>query len=266
MPTAASSAERARAICRAAAVLLWTTVVAAGLLAAWAPALVAPAAGEAWRSRTRRRAMRIWGKGLMACAGVRVAAEGVPPPLGALVVSNHLTYMDIAAVGSVAPVVFVSKAEVRRWPFVGFVAALGGTVFVDRSRRRDVVRVLRGMNEALARGDRVLVFPEATSTDGSTIRPLKPALLAGAAERNNPVYWMTISYRTPPGSPTARERVCWWQGIGFVPHVMGLFGLRRAYCAIRFCDAPVRARCRKELASTLRAEMLRRFEPVDSWR
>ena len=210
--------------------------------------------------------MRIWGKGMMACAGVRVAAEGVPPPLGALVVSNHLTYMDIAAVGSVAPVVFVSKAEVRRWPFVGFVAALGGTVFVDRSRRRDVVRVLRGMKEALARGDRVLVFPEATSTDGSTIRPLKPALLAGAAERNSPVYWMTISYRTPPGSPTARERVCWWQGIGFVPHVMGLFGLERAYCAIRFCDAPVRARCRKELASTLRAEMLRRFEPVDSWR
>ena len=209
--------------------------------------------------------MRIWGKGVMTCTGVRIATDGVPPPLGALVVSNHLTYLDIAAVGSVAPVVFVSKAEVRRWPFLGFVAALGGTVFVDRSRRRDVVRVLGGMSEALARGDRVLVFPEATSTDGSTIRPLKPALLAGAAERNSPVYWMTISYRTPAGSPTARERVCWWQGIGFVPHVLGLLGLKRAYCAIRFCDAPVRARCRKELASTLRAEMLRRFEPVDSW-
>ena len=210
--------------------------------------------------------MRIWGMGMMACAGVRVAAEGVPPPLGALVVSNHLTYLDIAAVGSVAPVVFVSKAEVRRWPFVGLVAALGGTVYVDRSRKRDVIRVLRGMKEALARGDRVLVFPEATSTDGSTIRPLKPALLASAAESNSPVYWMTISYRTPAGSPTARERVCWWQGTGFVAHALGLFGLRRVYCAIRFCDAPVRARCRKALASALRAEMLRRFEPVDSWR
>ena len=209
--------------------------------------------------------MRIWGKGLMTCTGVRVAADGVPPPRGALVVSNHLTYMDIAAVGSVVPVVFVSKAEVRSWPFLGFVAALGGTVFVDRSRRRDVVRVLRGMKEALASGDRVLVFPEATSTDGSTIRPLKPALLAGAAERNSPVYWMTISYCTPPGSPTARDRVCWWQDVGFVTHALGLLGLRRVYCAIRFCDAPVRATCRKTLASTLRAEMLQRFEPVDSW-
>lgn len=265
MPTAASFAERPRAICRAAAVALWTTAVAAGLLAAWAPTLAAPAAGAAWRSRIRRRAMRIWGKGLMTCTGVRVVADGTAPPTGALIVSNHLTYLDIAAVGSVAPVVFVSKAEVRRWPFLGFVAALGGTVFVNRSRRRDVVRVLCGINEALARGDRVLVFPEATSTDGSTIRPLKPALLAGAAERNSPVYWMTISYRTPAGSPTARERVCWWQSIGFVPHVLGLLGLRRVYCTIRFCDAPVRASCRKELASTLRAEMLRRFEPVDSW-
>lgn len=198
----------------------------------------------------------------MLATGVRVSAEGTPPPEGVLAVSNHLGYLDIAAVNSVAPMVFVSRADVRRWPFWGAMAALGGTVFLDRARKRDVIRARRGMEAALGRGDRVLVFPEATTSDGSTIRPLKPALLAGAAERNMPVYWLTISYRTPPGSPSARDRVCWWQEIGFVPHVLALFGLRRVYCTIRFGDAALRATHRKELAAALHTRMLQRFQPV----
>lgn len=254
--------EWPRAIRRTVAVFLLTSAVATAMLAAWAPTLAMRAAGPGLRSRIRRHAQRAWGRGMMLATGVRVSAEGTPPPEGALVVSNHLGYLDIAAVNSVAPMVFVSRADVRRWPFWGAMAALGGTVFVDRARKRDVIRVRRDMEAALQRGDRVLVFPEATTSDGSTIRPLKPALLAAAAERNMPVYWLTLSYRTPPGGPSARDRVCWWQGVGFVPHALALFGLKRVYCTIRFGDAPVRATHRKELAVALRTRMLRRFEPV----
>ncbi len=254
--------EWPRAIWRTAVVFLLTSAVATALLAACAPTLAMRAAGPGLRARTRRRAQRTWGRGMMLATGVRVAAEGTPPPEGSLVVSNHLGYLDIAAVNSVAPMVFVSRADVRRWPFWGAMAALGGTVFVDRARKRDVIRVRHDMEAALQRGDRVLVFPEATTSDGSTIRPLKPALLAAAAERNAPVYWMTLSYRTPPGSPSARDRVCWWQGVGFVPHALALFGLKRVHCTIRFGDAPVRATHRKELAVALRTRMLQRFEPV----
>lgn len=254
--------EWLRAICRTVAVFLFTSAVATAMLAAWAPTLAMRAAGPPLRSRVRRRAQRAWGRGMMLATGVRVSTEGVPPPEGILVVSNHLGYLDIAAVNSVAPMVFVSRADVRRWPFWGAMAALGGTVFVDRARKRDVIRVRRDMEAALQRGDRVLVFPEATTSDGSTIRPLKPALLADAAERKLPVYWLTLSYRTPPGGPSARDRVCWWQGVGFVPHALALFGLKRVHCTIRFGDAPVRASHRKELAVALRTRMLQRFEPV----
>lgn len=254
--------EWLRAIRRSVVVFLWTTAVAGAMLAAWAPTLAMGAAGPPLRSRIRRRAQRAWGRGMMLAIGVRVSTEGTPPPEGVLVVSNHLGYLDIAAVNSVAPMVFVSRADVRRWPFWGAMAALGGTVFVDRTRKRDVIRVRRDMEAATQRGDRVLVFPEATTTDGSTIRPLKPALLAGAAERNMPVYWLTLSYRTPPGNPSARDRVCWWQAVGFVPHALALFGLTRVYCTIRFGDAPVRATHRKELAVALRTRMLQRFKPV----
>ena len=118
------------------------------------------------------------------------------------------------------------------------------------------------MGAALARGDSVIVFPEATSTAGDTILPLKAALLADAAEHGSPVYWLTVSYRTPAGGPAARDRVCWWGDMGFVPHVLGLFALRRIDCTVRFGDAPVRSPDRKAMAAELRRAMLRRFEPV----
>ena len=198
----------------------------------------------------------------MRVLGVRVTTVGNAPPPGVLVVSNHLSYLDIVALASVVPMVFVAKAEIRRWPFWGPMAALGGTVFVDRSRKRDVISVLGVMCQALDRGDTVIVFPEATSTQGATILPLKPALLAAAAASRDPVYWLTVTYRTPPGSQSARDRVCWWGDVGFVPHCVGLFALTRVHCTIRFGSAPIRSADRKALAAALRSAMLRRFEPV----
>ena len=240
-----------------------TTAVVCLMLAARLPTLVQPRSGPARRAKSRRRAMHRWGRGMMLATGVRVTTEGKAPPEGVLIVSNHLSYLDIAVLASVVPMVFVSKAGVRRWPFWGFMAALGGTVFVDRSRKRDVVPALARIGRALDRDDRVIVFPEATSTKGATILPFKPALLAAAAANGKPVHWMTLTYRTPPGSPPARDRVCWWGDMGFVPHALALFALRRVHCTVRFGDAPVRSTDRKALAVALRNAMLERFEPVD---
>lgn len=201
---------------------------------------------------------------MMRVCSVRVVTEGPKPPPGSLVVSNHLGYLDIPALGSVVPMVFVAKASLRRWPYWGFAAAQGGTIFVRRGTKRDVLRVRREMRTAQVRGSRVIVFPEATSTAGETILPLKAALLADAASEEAPVYWLTVSYRTPPGGPAARDRVCWWGDIGFVPHVLGLFALRRIHCTVRFGDNPVRSADRKAMAVELRRAMLQRFEPVGS--
>lgn len=198
----------------------------------------------------------------MRVMGVRIVTEGRPPPAGALIVSNHLGYLDIPMLDSVAPMVFVARADLRRWPFWGPMATVGGTIYVDRATKRDVLRVRREMGEAMARGDRVILFPEATSTAGDTILPFKPALLADAAAGRTPVHWLTVSYRTPPEGAAARDRVCWWGDAGFLPHVLGLFALRRVDCTVRFGDAPLRSADRKALAIDLRSAMLERFEPV----
>jgi len=250
---------------RSLAVAAWTSAVAAMLLLSLLPTILRSRSGAAARVRARRTARHIWGRGLMRLLNVRVVTEGRPHPAGALVVSNHLGYLDIPVLNSVMPMVFVARADLRRWPFWGAMATLGGTIYVDRATKRDVLRVRREMREVLALGDSVIIFPEATSTGGETILPLKPALLADAAARGSPVYWLTLSYRTPPGGPAARDRVCWWGDSAFAPHVFGLFAVRRVDCIVRFGDTPVRRPDRKALARELGRRMLAGFQPVGRW-
>lgn len=259
---------RVLAWCRAGARVLavggWTTFRAALLFCAWVPTLFG-GSRTVRRAAVRRRAIGTWGSGMMRVIGVRVAVEGKTPPGGILLVSNHMGYLDIPVLASVVPMVFVAKAELRHWPFWGYIASLGGTIYVDRSTKRDVLRVRREMREALARGDRVLVFPEGTSTGGEAILPFKPALLADAAAEQTPVYWATVTYRTPPDGPPARNWVSWGTDLGFVPHLLRLFTLPRVHCTLRFGEAPVRSRDRKALAAELRSAMIERFEPAGGW-
>ena len=249
-------------VARGLAILSWTAAMATLLLVFWLPTVFRPHSGAVLRARARRRLKSVWARGLMLVARVRVVTAGQPPPAGALVVSNHLSYLDIPVLDSVMPMVFVARADLRRWPFWGPMASLGGTIYVDRATRRDILRVRREMGEAMARGDSVIVFPEATTTGGDTMLPFKPALLADAAEACFPVYWLTLSYRTPPDGPAARDQVCWWGDTHFLPHVLGLFALRRVECTMRFGDAPLRAGNRKVLAADLRKAMLGDFKPV----
>ncbi len=255
------AASSVRAALRVPALFAWTASAAAALAAAWFPTLAARS-GPARRARVRRAVHRAWGRGALAILGVRVERSGTPPPAGHLVVSNHLSYLDIIVLGSLLPVVFVSKSEVRNWPFVGLVATMAGTIYIDRSRKRDALRVLAKMQTALDRGDAVVIFPEATSTDGATILPFRSSLLAGAARAGTPVRWLTLSYRTPPGAPAARDRVCWWGDAGFTGHFLRLCGLPRIACTVHFGESAVRADDRKALGMRLRDAMMRKFQPV----
>ena len=255
---------------KVAVIVGWTATMAAFVVLAWALVPGRRRRSAARRARIRRWACRLWGRGILLALGVRCSVEGTVPPPGTLVVSNHLSYLDIPVLASVLPVVFVSKADVRRWPFWGLVATIGGTVFIDRTRRQDTVQALAGMRRAFDRGDGVAVFPEATSTSGATILPFKPSLLADAAARRTPVHWATIWYGIPGTGDTgkddtgsgARNRVCWWGDMSFLPHVAGMCAVKRIHCRVRLCDSPIRGDDRKVLASALRRAMLREFEPV----
>lgn len=200
--------------------------------------------GQAWRSRI----FRTWARSLCALSGMRITVRGVPPPAPCLLVSNHLSYMDIVLLGSQVGVVFVSKAEVAHWPVIGFVSSAVGTIFVRRGERRDLPEVNARIAAALARGERVVVFPEGTSSGGDVVLPFKPSLLEPAASGGYPVYCAALGYRTAPGAPPASEAVCWWRDMPFGNHVLGLLRMTHFHAALEFDPQAHRGQDRKELA------------------
>src|SRR5579884_432213 len=120
-------------------------------------------AGESDSARQRAEWMREWCATAMRRLGVELQVVGKPPESG-LIVSNHLSYLDIFAYGTVMPCVFVSKSEVRDWPVFGKLTTMAGTVYVDRKRRSGTRDANAGIRKALDEGLRVVVFAEGTSS------------------------------------------------------------------------------------------------------
>lgn len=129
-----------------------------------------------------------WAWRLLAIMGVRLEVQGTPPAAGpALVVCNHLSWLDIVTIHAARHVRFVSKAGVHHWPVVGTLATGAGTLFIERESRRDALRVVHHMSDALRKGDIVAVFPEGTTSDGRGVLPFHANLLQAAIVSDAPV-------------------------------------------------------------------------------
>jgi 1-acyl-sn-glycerol-3-phosphate acyltransferase len=182
------------------------------------------------------------------------------PPF--LLVANHLSYLDVLVLASRLPCVFVSKAEVRGWPVLGPICTALGTLYIDRRQRRDIPRVMAGIEAALDRGLGVVFFPEGTSSKGETVAPFKPSLLELPARLGRPVHHATLGYRTPPGEPPAHAAVCYAGDVPFARHAWGILELRGVRASLHLDPEPIAEADRKLLAERLRRAILATFEPV----
>lgn len=210
----------------------------------------------------RRAIMRFWGKAFAWIVGMRVEIEGTPPTGTFYLVSNHVGYMDIILLSSVVAPAFVAKADLRGWPLMGRIMATADTIFIDRGRRKDVVRVMEAMAEAMKRGLGVVLFPEGTSGRGDAILKLKPSLLQFAASRDLPVHYATLSYSTPEGAPPPSETICWWGDAPFTPHVLGMLKLPYFEAHLCFAQKPVHDTDRKLLAEKLHEALSDQLRPM----
>jgi 1-acyl-sn-glycerol-3-phosphate acyltransferase len=214
------------------------------------------------RARGRNGIFGLWSRGICRLLRVRLRIEGEVPSSPFLLVSNHLGYLDIPVFGAVAPSRFVAKQEVRKWPGVGLLARAGGTIFVDRQSRRDAVRVTDALARAIAAGESVIIFAEATSSPGERVLPFRPALLEWAAQAGFPVHYASLHYRTPPGGPPAHEAVCWWGDMTFTGHLPTLVRLPWIEATVRFGSFPVQEGERRRLAARLHQAVADQFTPV----
>ena len=129
----------------------------------------------------RHARIRWWASKMLAVLGVALRVQGTPATGGSLLVANHISWLDILAVHAVLPHArFVSKADVKAWPLLSHLVEAGGTLYLERERKRDALRVVHAMAHALQAGETVAVFPEGTTSDGRTLLPFHANLLQAA--------------------------------------------------------------------------------------
>ncbi len=202
--------------------------------------------------------------------GIRVHVSGaIDPDRPVLLVSNHVSWLDIPALSAVAPVSFVAKKEVGSWPFVSYLAKLQRSVFVDRTRRTLVKDKAGEIAERLAQGDNIVLFAEGTSSDGNRILPFRSALFSAAsfspnaANDNGPeavVQTVAINYTHLHGLPILRHErplIAWYGEMDMLSHAWNVLKSGPLDVTIRFGE-PVRLaslRDRKELAAFSEAQV-----------
>jgi 1-acyl-sn-glycerol-3-phosphate acyltransferase len=166
--------------------------------------------------------------------GVRVHLSGAPiAPGPVLLVSNHISWLDIPVLGSIAPLSFVAKNEVATWPFISMLAKLQRTVFIDRTRRSSVAETRAQILERLTAKERVILFAEGTSSDGNQVLPFKSSLFAAieASEHNGKGHLLqtvAIVYTRVHGLPMNRQQrpaVAWYGDMDMLSHAWGLLKL-----------------------------------------
>jgi 1-acyl-sn-glycerol-3-phosphate acyltransferase len=173
--------------------------------------------------------------------GITVRSQGTPPASG-VVIANHLGYLDIVVFAALHRCVFVAKSEIRRWPFLGWMTTMAGTVYVDRGRGGSAVRAGRGMQAAADEGIPVVFFPEGTTSNGDTVLKFHSGLLMQALEAGQPVTAAHLSYRLTvnngSGISVAND-VSFWGDTPFLLHVFRFLALRGIEADVSFAEAPI---------------------------
>ncbi len=181
----------------------------------------------------RRHLPRLFHRCVCWFLGVRIRQLGSAAKLRPmLVVSNHVSWLDISVIGSTMPLCFIAKSEVETWPVIGLLARLQRSIFVVRNRRTDTKAVNGRIAARLAEGDPIVLFGEGTTGDGNRVLPFRSALigaaresLATSASTRTAVQPLAITYVRRNGLPlgrTERPGIAWYGAMDLAPHLADL--------------------------------------------
>lgn len=152
--------------------------------------------GQHWYLQTGGQIIiRWWMRNACRLIGLHINQYGTPVNHNVLLVSNHISFLDILAISSVMPVRFLAKHDIRRWPVIGYLAALSGSLFIERGKRHRLKQSLNTLRLALGQSVPVLIFPEGTTSDGRQVMPFHAGLFQAALDQKTPVQTVTLHYR-----------------------------------------------------------------------
>ena len=235
-------------------------VVAMVMRGLWLAGLVMPRRDAAGRHAIVQR----WSGQMLRCLGVTVRVAGSAHPGAVLMVANHVSWLDIPALHASAPQArFVSKSNIAHWPLLGRLARAGGTLFIERERKRDALRVVHEVADALRQGNAVAVFPEGTTGAGYEVLPFHANLLQAAITTAAVVQPVVMRY-SEPGHPVSLAA----QYTGTTTLVDSLMKVCRAHglvVDVRFlAPEPVGESDRRVLAETLRGRIAAELKAIDA--
>jgi 1-acyl-sn-glycerol-3-phosphate acyltransferase len=174
--------------------------------------------------------------------GMRIDVKGAPVTAKpCLIVANHMSWLDILVLSATAPMCFIAKHEVARWPLFGVLATVGRTLYIDRAKRHDVKSACAAIRRRLANGECVVLFPEGTSSDGNRLLPFRSALIGAAdmeiAGEPVAVQPVTIAYTGVHGIPLGRVRrpiFAWYGNMPLMSHLLGVARIGPFEAALTF--------------------------------
>ena len=205
--------------------------------------------------REKEARIRWWSTRMLGVIGIALQTEGRPCEGGCLLAVNHVSWLDIMAVHAVVPSArFVSKADVRAWPLVSRLVDAAGTLYLERERKRDALRVVHAMAESLRRGETVAIFPEGTTGTGHALLPFHANLLQAAVATGASV--QPVALRYADASHAVSEAV---EFVGNTTMLQSLWrtaiGERVVVRLVFLPPRPAAGAERRELAQALRADI-----------
>lgn len=248
--------------------MLWRSVGrTAGLL--W---LLAGGCWELLRQRPKtRRERAVWLHTVCSRAmrkmGIAVEVQGHFPERGA-VISNHTGYLDIVSFAAMSPCIFVSKAEIRSWPVLGWMTTMAGTIYVERGRGGSAARTTAQIAEAAGARLPVVFFPEGTTTNGTELLPFRSGILYEAMASGEPVTAAYVTYTLGVGNTIetkVENDVAYWGDVVLAKHIFRLLGLRNVAVTVRFAEQPISfseaARADRKMAAVEAREAVLSLKP-----
>lgn len=209
--------------------------------------------GKKWHStKLGRKAIRKWMSETCDIVGLKLNVAEMPlPRSGQLYIANHVSWLDIVAIGAVTDCKFLSKDSIRHWPIIGWLGVSIGSLFIRRNSRREFHKSLLRVQERLEFGDSICIFPEGTTSDGLHVFPFHSGLLQAAIDAEVAVQPMVLKYQTKAG--VYEKHAAYYGRDIFLFHLIRLLSKHETQLTLSFMSAiPLQAGInRQKLAASL---------------
>jgi len=212
--------------------------------------------GKSWYTNSVGSWIKVvWTKGVAIILGLNIKRFGKASGEPRLIVSNHISWLDIVAISAYQPCVFIAKSSVINWPVIGFLASISGTLFLDRQNRKDLNNVMQKGKAAIDDGISLVFFPEATTTDGKQIKSFHPSIYQTAIDVHCATQAIAISY---PEKKNLASPAPYIDDDTFVSHLYRILKAPGVDVNLHYCT-PIPENChhdRKELAASTQNQVI----------